>query len=255
MLDAMRNRTAAPAAAPATPAAPAAGGNNWNSYEGSSSAPKAVQSTGSSSSRAEAIAMLDTARADAAKGVPAKAAAPVQAAAPVSAGGNNWNSYEGSSSAPKAVQSTGSSSSRAEAIAMLDKARADAAKGVPAKAAAPVQAAAPVSAGGNNWNSYEGSSSAPKAVQSTGSSASRADAIAMLDKARADAAKAPAPKAAAPVQAAGSSNSRAEAIALLDGLRNQRERAASSPAPAQVRAWEHSRHYFPDTLSPTRVHK
>jgi hypothetical protein len=46
------------------------------------------------------------------------------AAAAPAAGGGNWNSYEGSSSAPKAVPQSGNSAARAEAIALLDALRA-----------------------------------------------------------------------------------------------------------------------------------
>ncbi|KAG1673104.1 hypothetical protein FOA52_013174 [Chlamydomonas sp. UWO 241] len=248
MLDAMRNKTAAPAAS--------SGGNNWNSYEGSSAATKKVTPTGDSKSRSEAIAALDAMMAErnaaAAKAREAyvkgeatktavKAAAP--AAAAPAAGGNNWNSYEGSAKAAPKVAPSGNSASRAEAIAMLDNLRAqreaEAAR-APAPAARAAAPAAPASSGGNNWNSYEGSSKAAPKVAPSGNSASRAEAIAMLDNLRAqreaEAARAPAPRVGAAPVPAGNSNSRAEAIAMLDALRAQRE--AGSPAPAQVRAWE-----------------
>jgi hypothetical protein len=49
---------------------------------------------------------------------------PQAPAAAAPAGGNNWNSYEGSSSAPKSVPQSGNSAARAEAIALLDALRA-----------------------------------------------------------------------------------------------------------------------------------
>ncbi|KAG1673103.1 hypothetical protein FOA52_013173 [Chlamydomonas sp. UWO 241] len=191
MLDAMRNKTAAPAAS--------SGGNNWNSYEGSSAATKKVTPTGDSKSRSEAIAALDAMMAErnaaAAKAREAyvkgeatktavKAAAP--AAAAPAAGGNNWNSYEGSAKAAPKVAPSGNSVSRAEAIAMLDNLRAQReAEAARAPAPAAPAPAAPASSGGNNWNSCEGSSKAAPKVAPSGNSASHAEAIAMLDDLRA----------------------------------------------------------------------